>query len=72
MTASDQQAAGQVPLWPLALREPVQKESRMTGTVLITGCSSGFGEAAAKLFASRGWTVVATKRSVDRGQGLPI
>jgi NAD(P)-dependent dehydrogenase (short-subunit alcohol dehydrogenase family) len=42
----------------------------MTGTVLITGCSSGFGEAAAKLFASRSWNVVATMRSVGRGHAL--
>lgn len=34
----------------------------MAETVLITGCSSGFGEAAARLFASRGFAVVATAR----------
>lgn len=35
----------------------------MTSTVLITGCSSGFGLATAKLFLARGWNVVATMRS---------
>lgn len=32
-------------------------------TVLITGCSSGFGLEAAGLFLARGWHVVATMRS---------
>lgn len=35
----------------------------MTKTVLITGCSSGFGEAAACLFADNGWNVIATMRT---------
>ncbi|MGO4124198.1 SDR family oxidoreductase [Inquilinus sp. YAF38] len=42
----------------------------MTRTVLITGCSSGFGEATARLFASRGWNVVATMRRPEAGAGL--
>ena len=42
----------------------------MTSTVLITGCSSGFGEAAARRFASRGWNVVATMRNPDDGRKL--
>jgi NAD(P)-dependent dehydrogenase (short-subunit alcohol dehydrogenase family) len=33
--------------------------------VLITGCSSGIGRAAAEAFAARGWTVYATSRRVD-------
>ena len=37
----------------------------MAETVLITGCSSGFGEAAARLFASRGFAVVATARQPE-------
>lgn len=37
----------------------------MSNTVLITGCSSGFGEAAAVLFAERGWNVIATMRRPD-------
>lgn len=32
-------------------------------TVLITGCSSGFGRATADLFLARGWNVIATMRS---------
>lgn len=35
----------------------------MTKTVLITGCSSGFGKAAACLFADKGWNVIATMRN---------
>jgi NAD(P)-dependent dehydrogenase (short-subunit alcohol dehydrogenase family) len=34
----------------------------MTKTVPITGCSSGFGKAAATKFHDRGWNVVATMR----------
>jgi NAD(P)-dependent dehydrogenase (short-subunit alcohol dehydrogenase family) len=33
-------------------------------TVLITGCSSGFGRATAQLFSRKGWNVVATLRDV--------
>ncbi len=35
----------------------------MTSTVLITGCSSGFGRATANHFLARGWNVVATMRA---------
>ena len=42
----------------------------MSTTVFITGCSSGFGEAAAMLFSSRGWNVVATVRKPDDGRRL--
>lgn len=42
----------------------------MPGSILITGCSSGFGEAAAKLFASRGWNVIATMRNPGHGRRL--
>jgi NAD(P)-dependent dehydrogenase (short-subunit alcohol dehydrogenase family) len=34
-------------------------------TVLITGCSSGFGLETARLFLARGWQVVATMRTPD-------
>lgn len=36
-------------------------------TVLVTGCSSGFGRATARLFLDRGWSVVATMRRPDQG-----
>lgn len=36
-------------------------------TVLITGCSSGFGQASASLFLSRGWNVIATMRAPKPG-----
>jgi len=39
-------------------------------TVLITGCSSGFGLETARLFLDRGWRVVATMRT-PRGDALP-
>lgn len=34
----------------------------MKKTVLITGCSSGFGKASARQFALKGWNVIATMR----------
>lgn len=37
----------------------------MNSTVLITGCSSGFGRATAALFLARGWNVIATMRTPD-------
>jgi NAD(P)-dependent dehydrogenase (short-subunit alcohol dehydrogenase family) len=41
---------------------------RMSKTVLITGASSGIGEATAKYFLQKGWNVAATMRSpVDVG-----
>lgn len=39
-------------------------------TVLITGCSSGFGLETARYFADRGWNVIATMRS-PREDALP-
>lgn len=40
-------------------------------TVLITGCSSGFGLDISKLFLDRGWKVIATMRTL-RQDLLPI
>jgi NAD(P)-dependent dehydrogenase (short-subunit alcohol dehydrogenase family) len=37
--------------------------TRNPRTIFITGSSSGLGKAAAKLFSSRGWTVIATMRN---------
>lgn len=34
-------------------------------TILITGCSTGIGHAAAELFAERGWNVIASGRRLD-------
>jgi len=39
-------------------------------TVLITGCSSGYGQETARHFHAHGWTVIATMRS-PRAGGLP-
>ena len=39
-------------------------------TILVTGCSSGFGLETARTFLDRGWTVIATMR-VPRGDVLP-
>ncbi|HVI45387.1 MAG TPA: SDR family oxidoreductase [Chitinophaga sp.] len=38
----------------------------MSETIFITGASSGLGKAVAKLFASRGWQVIATMRSPEK------
>ncbi|TFW13647.1 SDR family oxidoreductase [Duganella callida] len=42
----------------------------MQKTILITGCSSGFGRSTAQLFARHGWNVVATMRDISAGADL--
>ncbi|MDW8326749.1 MAG: SDR family NAD(P)-dependent oxidoreductase [Anaerolineales bacterium] len=42
----------------------------MTGTILITGCSSGFGRATALHLAQRGWRVLAVVRKVADAENL--
>lgn len=42
----------------------------MTQTVLITGSSTGIGRATAKLFAEKGWNVVATMRTPEKESEL--
>src|SRR5947209_4904930 len=48
---------------------PVRKElpmpSAISKAVLISGCSTGIGRAAAECLAGQGWTVYATARNVD-------
>jgi NAD(P)-dependent dehydrogenase (short-subunit alcohol dehydrogenase family) len=39
-------------------------------TVLITGASTGFGQSASRLFASKGWNVIATMRTPAAGAEL--
>lgn len=38
----------------------------MSQTILITGCSTGFGKLTAKLFHNKGWNVIATMRSPEK------
>ncbi len=42
----------------------------MTKTILITGATTGIGEASARRFASGGWRVIATGRRADRLRAL--
>lgn len=44
----------------------------MNKTILITGSSSGIGKATAKLFAKKGWNVVATMRSPEKENELNL
>lgn len=42
----------------------------MNKTIFITGASSGLGKATAKLFASKGWTVIGTMRNFENEKKL--
>lgn len=42
----------------------------MSSTILITGATSGFGEAMARRFAAEGWRVIITGRRKERLQAL--
>lgn len=42
----------------------------MSGTILITGTTSGFGQAMARLFVQNGWKVIGTGRRADRLEKL--
>ena len=42
----------------------------MTKTILITGATAGFGQAAARRFAADGWCVIGTGRRAERLQEL--
>ncbi|GAA4309884.1 SDR family oxidoreductase [Mucilaginibacter gynuensis] len=44
----------------------------MTKTIFITGASSGIGKATAKLFADKGWNVIATMRKPENEQELNL
>jgi NAD(P)-dependent dehydrogenase (short-subunit alcohol dehydrogenase family) len=39
-------------------------------TIFITGASTGLGKAAAQLFQSRGWNVIATMRNPEAASEL--
>lgn len=39
-------------------------------TIFITGASPGFGKGTAKLFHSKGWSVIATMRSPEKEKEL--
>jgi serine 3-dehydrogenase len=42
----------------------------MSGTILVTGATSGFGEATSRRFAKEGWKVIGTGRRAERLEKL--
>ena len=44
----------------------------MSNTILITGATSGFGEATAKLFAKNNWNIIITGRRKERLEKLEL
>ena len=42
----------------------------MSGTILITGATSGFGQATARRFVKEGWKVIGTGRRAERLEAL--
>jgi NAD(P)-dependent dehydrogenase (short-subunit alcohol dehydrogenase family) len=53
-----------------ALQSNIKKE--MTKTIFITGASAGIGKATGKLFAERGWNVIATMRKPENEKELNL
>ena len=45
---------------------------RRAKTIFITGSSSGLGRATAKLFAAKGWGVIATMRNPEKEKELAL
>jgi serine 3-dehydrogenase len=54
----------------MARPDALLQESAMTRTALITGATSGFGQAAARLFVADGWLVIGTGRRKERLDAL--
>jgi NAD(P)-dependent dehydrogenase (short-subunit alcohol dehydrogenase family) len=53
-----------------AKRRRIHPTRHMNRTILITGASSGIGRATTRLFAEKGWNVIATMRDPAAGQDL--
>src|SRR5215467_3446885 len=49
---------------------PVDRRNEAMSTIFITGSSSGLGRATAKLFASKGWKVIASMRDPTKEKEL--
>ena len=53
-------------VWIPATINNTQRRNTMAKTVLITGCSTGFGKLTAKKFHEQGWQVIATMRTPEK------